>query len=347
MEIPTFDSYPKEHIATHLLLCGDSKTGKSDYAAQAILDGYWALYLDGDNGAETLNFVLKDNIEAQRRLIYIRTSKIFEFMRLFCGDPVMRWNLTQDKQFINKASANPTDLIVELRASRMPPGFLLVPDSWTAISLQAMDKAAAAESVSLESMGNAQRKVYGGANAALTAIAKSLQVIRCNVLVQAHAYRYEIKEKPPGKAVVLENEMIIKETLTVPRSSSGNHGIELVKFFNQCGWLEIDRANKHQISFKDKSGRVGGGTYKIEGDPKEYSFSKLFGPPVSFTKESLSSFCRYFYAEDFVPPTVGGQKPKESTVAPSGELPKAGAVTIQSNIPAKPAVSLSSLLNRK
>lgn len=329
--MPILDNVLEEEVPTHLLICGDTKTGKSDYAAHAYLDGYHGIYIDGDNGGPTLMKILPKGSDARKRVIYIRTTRPYAFLRNFTDSFLSRWNLTKDEVFA-KSSSEPDDVIIELRRNKIPPGFLLTADSWTAIILQAMKNAARVGNIDVESPDADMRKVYRGSGSGLTNMLEVLQKAPYNIIVQAHGGRYEIKERPKGnvRESSKESEMMIKETITVPVSSSNPHGHSMGKFFNEIGWLETNRAGAQILSFKRLYDRVGGGRYNGEGNPRvEFSFSRLFGTPVSYSEAQIAEFYREFRAEEFVAPVIPGTtKPAVVPAATqaTGELPQAGVV---------------------
>jgi hypothetical protein len=316
--MPTLDQV--EVIGTHLLLCGDTKMGKGDYVAQAVLDGHHCLYIDSDHGGTTLKDRLKNNAAAQKRVIYIPTQNPYPFVyAFFTSGGVFRWNLTQDVLF-SAGKAQPTDMVVEIYTNRIPVGILGVVDSWSTVALDGMDKSADKQNVDLDDMGEAQRKVYGGANWGLIKICEKIQKTVNHWIVHAHVLRYEVKEKKPGtvRESSKEGDMVIKETLTVPVSSSGNNGIAISKFFNQIGWLGIDRAGGHVLSFEKKHDRIGGGSAGVDGkgDPrKDFSFTKLFAQPIPYTPEEIASWYREFPASEYVPPAALSVQKKATPAA--------------------------------
>jgi len=330
--MPLFDDVPEEQVAKHLLLCGDTKTGKSDYFANAILDGFHGICVDSDNGANTIAQVLGHNRAARRRLIYIKTKNPYHFMRAFTDSGLMRWNLTQDKLFVGKSSDVPdTDMIVELRRNRIPPGFIFSLDSWSTCAYQAMETGAKAANLDLLDPNVEKRKAYGAAGAGLTKIAEMFQRAQFHEIIQAHGSRYEVREKSPGnvKDQSKESEMTIKEIITVPVSSSNPHGIIVARHFNEIGWLETNRMGNQVLSFKKKHDRLGGGTKNGEGNPRaEYSFKNLFGEPIAYSDEDVAAFYREFPASEYVPAANPmAHKPAPATPASaSGTLPKAGSV---------------------
>ena len=73
--MPHIDELSPGSDPVHLLLIGDSKTGKSSYVADAILAGFNVVYFDSDNGLSALKFRLGSNAEARNRLHYFPVPK--------------------------------------------------------------------------------------------------------------------------------------------------------------------------------------------------------------------------------------------------------------------------------
>lgn len=319
--------------ATHLLLCADTKMGKSDYVANAIRDGFFGIYIDADNGLNTLKKILPPGSDGRKRLKYIRTAKPYYFMMAFVESKgVFRWNLTQDAAFLS-ATAKPDDDVVEMWPAKIPPGVLFSLDSWTSTAFDAMEKAATDNSVSLADMKGKGQDVYGDANVRLTTLLQVLQKVRFHTIVQAHAEFYELMEKPPGVNNVKQKDMIIKDTLMIPKSCSRAHGYGMGKFFNEIGWLIVNRFDKQVLDFRKMKGRIGGGTPDGEGDPrKEFSFKNLFAEPVEFSEEEVSRFYNEYKASEFVAPQAAAKAPAPVNPAvPAGALPTAGNPVAKAN----------------
>lgn len=334
---------PDEASPTHLLLIGDTKTGKSTYVAQAAIDGYVVLYADSDNGLSALKRLLKDNPAAMARVIYFGTENLYKFMESLLTNQIFRWNLTKDTQF-SSAMASPDDKIVEIVPSRIPRTIILGLDSWTSMALDAMDVGATNKKVALESMGAESQGVYGEAGTRLTLAAAIIQRCPFNVIAIGHRGYYERLEKPPSGGVLKEikqKDMIIKETIQVPMSSSYKHGLAIGKYFTDIGWLEIDRMDKRTIDFTIQHGRVGGGTINQKGGVNELSWSKCFGPvpPEPVIDES---WIRYMTAQEFAERQAAAKSP----VAKPAGVSEAGVINKTPASPVVKAMAASSLLKR-
>lgn len=284
--MPTLTEMQQEYkdsvaAATHLLIVGPSKSGKSDYVAQAAIDGFDVLYVDNDNGLATLMERLADKPEAMNRVYYFNPLDFTEFVTLLLRTGVFRYNERTRKTY-QGGEAQPDDVVWEIRATRMGKArnVLASFDSMTSLAYDALKDAAKSNKVELTQIDKYGREIYGPAGFAITQIVAMLQLAPFSFVMQAHPAIYEIKEKPPNQTAreITEKDMIIRDTWEIPMSTSGPHGFSIGKYFNQIGWLEIDRFDKFKLSFKQKAKRIVGGTPGGVGDPRaEYSYKRLFG----------------------------------------------------------------------
>ena len=347
--MPRGDKIADEEIPTHLFLLGDTKTGKSDYVAHAILDGFYCLYIDSDNGGPTLMKLIPEGHEARKRFFHIRTKNPYAILKNFTELPIFRWNETADKEFIGPTGHDPNDNIIEIKPGKIPRGFLVVFDGWTGISLDAMRLAAKNNSTSLSEMGKAKagqkRNIYQEAGTRLNAALDILQKFRAYLIVQGHGAFYERKEKPPGVNNADEDEMIIKETLLIPYSTSQPHGHGMGKYFNEIAWTTVDKNGNRVLDFNVKADRIGGGSVTGVGDPrKEFSFTNLFCKnPIQYSDPEIDAFYKEFKAGEFVTTATPAAKPATSPAAPTGNLPPAGTPTGET----KAAPSRMSLMLKK
>lgn len=320
---------------THLLLIGDTKMGKSTYAAQAALDGFLVIYIDADNGLSALQRMVPKGHEARSRILYFGTKKPYTFVDSFLDSGVFRWNLTQDAVY-SSASGKPGDQMVQVIPSKVPRGIILVIDSWTSIALDAMEAGAEFKRVDLEAMGSDSQAVYGNAGVKLTLLLAIIQHTKFHVIVQAHGTYFERYEKPLGsQAGVKQKDMILRDQVQVPLSSSRPHGFQMGKYFTDIGWLEMNRANVRELDFTVVHGRVGGGTLNKRAQLSELPFSKTFGP-VPTLPEISETWIKYMSHEEF----LAAMPAKESTTKPAGSSP--------SVLPANPArPSVPSLMSPK
>jgi len=326
-EISREDYVTRVRAVTHLLLIGHTKVGKTDYVIQAALDGWTILYIDRDNGLQTIMDRLKESPEAQARIHYFAPVDILSFVEGLLTKPVLRYNVTR-QEIYSAAKTAPTDRLAEIIPSKIPTNVIVTIDSWTALSHTSLQRAATKAGVSLLSIDKYGREIYGPANHQLTQLGSLLQYAPLNLIVQAHPGYYERKEKPPGQVreSSKEAEMIIKETIEVPQSSSLPHGLTLGKYFNQIGWMLVDRFDHRVLDFKVRSGRIGGGTPGGVDDPrKAYSWNSLFGP-VPAESPPVTSWMHEMSGAEFEEkrkmllanaPKLGTPKPAVATTPPA------------------------------
>jgi len=273
----------------HLLLIAKSKVGKSTYVAQAAKDGMTVLYIDADNGLSALRNHLRDDQAAQARVHYIATKHLAMFLdALLNSRGQFEWNMTEDKRYnplVDKGKSqilciSPTALLRE-------HDFILAVDSWTSCAADAMNVTADRLEIDLADADKANQSVYGGAFHRLNRILQVMQHLPFHTCVLAHGAYYERYEKPAGRVKDnKQSDMILKETLEVPLSSSRPHGVELPKFFNHVAWLELDRVGRVRIDFTRAYDRVGGGPPNRIAPVDELGFSKLLS---TTQRESVKS----------------------------------------------------------
>jgi hypothetical protein len=282
----TLDQVPATSDPVHEILIGDSKTGKSTYAAQAAIDGFTLIYVDSDNGISALRNALRDYPEAQKRVHYFSVSKPVEFITKFlqsnANSPLV-WNPKLNKVSGSMAlGTEPEDELWWFDSTQIPKGWLLVIDSWTSVAADSLDIGDA--DAKAELLDGTNQGIYGTANSQLTFICNMLQKVPYHVLVQAHATEYEQYEKPTGQTsqTMKQKDMILREIKTVPLSCSRPHGETMVSRFNHIGWLTIDRLGRTDIDFTRTSTRVGGGPPNRKARIEELPFSKLVPsvPPI-------------------------------------------------------------------
>lgn len=327
--------------ATHLLLVGPSKSGKSSYVAQAAIDGFDIFYVDNDNGLATLIDELKDHPEAMARVYYFNPIDFTDFITTLLRAGVFRYN-ERTRKVYQAHEAQPTDVIWEVRAIRMgrARNVLASFDSLTSLAYDALKDAAKAEKVDLTQIAKYGREIYGPSGFAVTQIVAMLQLAPFSFVMQAHPAIYEIKEKPPNQTAreITERDMIIRDTWEIPMSTSGPHGFSLGKYFNQIGWLEIDRWDKFQLSFKQKAKRIVGGTPGGVGDPRgAYRYSKLFGGGLQLPQpiDPELPWIRRVTAEELKAesnanktPAAASQTPALATTGKISTAPKLGGLKL-------------------
>lgn len=276
----TLEQYKESQQAvTRLLLIGPSKSGKSDYVAQAAIDGFTIIYVDRDNGDATLLHRLKDNPEALRRVYYFRPKDLNQFVVDLFEMALVKYSERSEETFIGGKRVPDDDTITEIVPALIPRNVILSIDSLSAMAAASIAAKAKKMDIDLIDSDKYGREIYGSTGYVMTQYMTKLQGSSFHLILQAHPSVYERKEKPPGVAGdITEKMMIIKETTGVPLSTSGPHGATIPKYFNQVGWLDVDNAGNRKLDFRVRKDRLGGGTPNGIGDPrKEYSFAKLFG----------------------------------------------------------------------
>ncbi len=278
----------------HCLIIGPTKTGKSDWVAQAAIDGYEVIYFDEDNGLITLLDATKNHIEARSRIHYFNPVNLANALEEFLTMPIFRYNVRT--RSVPSFSDKLDDRIIEIYPSRLPRNLIFSLDSWSSFCYSAAKNRALELKVSLTDIDKYSREIYGAIGFFATQMATILQHAPFHVIVQAHGGYYERKEKPEGKAKdITEKDMLIRETTEIPMSTSAPHGFNLGKHFNQIGWTYVDRFDNRVLDFKAINGRIGGGTPGAIGDPRgAYRFATLFGkpgeyPPIENWKQVMTS----------------------------------------------------------
>lgn len=284
MAAPTMEDMPVEWNPVHLLAIADSKVGKSTYAARAAADGMRVLYIDSDNGSVALSHALKDNPEAKKRVHLVKTENPIEFLiGFFRSTPQqpLRWNVTLDRSYsMSNVGQTPDDVLYFFNARALPPELLIVIDSWTSLAGDALGIGAKVKGIDLINIKEDQQGIYGEAGNRLTLITNYIQKIHCHVMVIAHGTFYERYEKPTGKTQreMKQHEMVLRDVIQVPFSSSRPHGFTMASRFNHVGWLEIDRMENVFIDFRRRPDRVGGGPPNNKFKLTDLPFVKLVNP---------------------------------------------------------------------
>lgn len=267
--------------ATHALIIGQTKFGKSDWVAQAVLDGWEVVYIDHDNGLSTLLDIIVEP-EARRRVHYFQPANMFDFMSDFIKGGVIRYDSIK-RATCNSSNVTPGAMVSEIYPARIPRNRVLCSlDSWTSLTMSMIQAKADALSIDLMDADKYGREIYGGTGFRAIQMAEAIQASPFHWIVQGHPAVYESKERPPNRTAegITEKDMIIKETWQIPTSTSGPNGYAIGKFFNQIGWLAVDASGNRKLDFKTVKNRIGGGTPGGIDDPrKAYRFSTLFGKP--------------------------------------------------------------------
>lgn len=273
----TLDQVEAHSDPIHLLLIADTKVGKSTYAAQAAIDGFTVVYLDADNGISALRNACKGNAEALKRIHYFSTSRPMTFLTNFMRSKegaTFRWLPKQNKLWGKLVTdVSPEDEIWEFDITKIPAEWLFVTDSWTAVAADALGIGSADQKAAL--LDGTDQGIYGEANANLTYICNLMQKYPGNLIVQAHGTKFEVYDKPPGVMNPKQKDMILRETIDVPVSSSRAHGQLMANRFNHIGWMNVTNLGETEIDFTRRPNRVGGGPPNIKKKVQDLPFSKL------------------------------------------------------------------------
>lgn len=299
-------------IPRHLLLIGNTKSGKTRYIIEAIIDGYEVIYVDCDNGLSTIKEVLAGRPEILSRIHYFSPLDPVWFLSEILGSSILRYNETRHSEW-DRGSMALTDQVAVLQPFKIPRRVLLVIDSWTAMAFAAMKRSARKNQLDLEEADKWGRDTYGPSSFVLTNLLTSIQVARFGVAVIAHVGQYERKVNPKGKvSEIKEKDMIIVESVAVPLSSSAPHGFTMGKFFTDIGNLMLTPAGR-ELSFIPTHDRISGGTPNKKGDPaKDMRFATLFGKPPA-PAEGETQWIRYTDAQTIIDEAKVGTAAKPSS----------------------------------
>lgn len=269
---------PDTFSPIHLFLCGPSKVGKTDWVADAILDGFVVFYIDADNGLNTLKKRLRGNTVALSRVHFIQTIHPLDFLMAFFGKNVFRWN--KDLDLESGSSDRPEHEILEVKRNRIPEGVIVVVDSWTSTMFDLLHDSAKRNGVAFETFNEGGQAAYGDASRRANLLGGHIQHAPFHMIIQGHPEYYERLEKPRGKMVTKAKEMIVKENILVAQSCSKPHGFSMAKFFNEWGWMGVDVMGNFTLDFKQQNDRIGGGSPMKIGNPKKgFRWSELFATP--------------------------------------------------------------------
>lgn len=325
--MPLLDDMPEGTNAVHLLGIADSKAGKSVYAAQAAIDGFNMIYIDGDNGRSALDFALMNNREAKRRVHYFPVSRIVDFTKGFLRSTTaapLRWNRRTNKVWSHLATGcEDDDEIWIIDSSKIPASWLLTLDSWTAVANDALGIGDATQAAEL--LEGTNQGIYGEAFSNCQYLCNLLQKVPYHVFVQAHGTRFEVWDKPKGAGggvKIQQKDMTLRETKDVPVSCSRPHGESMVSRFNHIGWFYVNNLGIAEIDFTRRPDRVGGGPPNTRADVNKLPFTKLVGTVPA--NEPADGFVEYATHGELIEKHKAAQAAKAQT---SGGLSKTPAAT--------------------
>ena len=280
--MPRLDQVEEEQGVVHLLHIADSKMGKSTYAAEAAIAGFHLIYLDSDNGLSALNAAInkeKDALEIKKRVDYFRITHPRLFLQLFLRSSAKRplfWCPNKNKAVNAKTPDMAEDEpIWVFNSTAIPASSVLVIDSWTSLSQDALQQLRSDQTAPL--LEGTDQGIYGEAKASVDYFANILQSVPYHVIVQAHPTRYEVYEKPANTsgADMKQKDMKLVDTYEVPVSTSRVAGLDMGKRFNHIGWLNITPTGTVEIDFTRKPRRVGGGPPNKKARTNELNFLEV------------------------------------------------------------------------
>lgn len=277
--MPQASTPSTEHILAKVLIGGDGKCGKSDWAARAAAAGFNVLYLDADVAMQTIKGLPHDakhpvNPKVLEHIFVVPCHDtlidggldyrfVTTFKRFCTASPVFRWNDTKSREWrFSEDGDETTDEVWEIIPSRLDHTCVLVLDSWTALAQSAMNWAADEMKIDLAEVADDRdkmRNVYQAAGEKLTQYLTMLRSIRCHVIVIAHPREFTKTEKKPNAPVnQKEKDMKVLWTKTVVASSSNNHAFGMAKFFTDLAWLDVDGMGNYMIDFRASTDRMSG-----------------------------------------------------------------------------------------
>ena len=272
--MPRMDNPPAMNQLAKLLLIGDGKCGKTDFAGMAGSYGFNVVYLDGDVGAQTIADL---PIEARRNIYLLRCGDSFAdnggiepnyslFFKDWISKPQIIWNDTRQRQFsmMDKSQDTEHDEYWILRPARLDHTCVLVIE-WTSLAHSAMQWAANESGVDLGEVDERKemRGVYQAAGEKLTQYLLAIQRAPCHVICLTHPREFVKLTPPPGKTIgnTKEKDMQIAWTKMVPSSSSNNHALSMAKYFTDLAWMQAGLMGKREIDFRIDNQRIGGGHF--------------------------------------------------------------------------------------
>lgn len=284
-----------------LLLLGDTKSGKTDWAMRAAEFGFNVLYLDGDVALQTI----KDKKRGLDQAALSRTnymdirdrqdkdgnyeSTMAKFFVDFATSGVLTWNDSKGEMF-NKANyvvdfetntpegvqskAIGGDSVWQIRPAKLDWRDVLILDSWTTLVTSLQMWKAADLGIDILEIEKMERDMYTGTAHKATQFLTLLRALRCHVIVIGHPREYQKKSPPPGsKGQVAEKEMKLDWTKMVPVSTSNPHSLTMGKNFSDIAWIDVTGGRNRKIDFRVGTDRIGGGHLGEYVDLDSFTFA--------------------------------------------------------------------------
>lgn len=282
--MPRGNQPQSKHQLARVLVIGDGKCGKTDWAARAVEGGFNVLYMDADVGSQTIAGLTKDRTdpvkpELMEQIFIMNVGDImidggldYRFVKMFkrftVASPTFRWNDTQSREWSIMADGDETsDEIWEIKPAYMDHTCVLVIDSWTAIAQSAMNWASDALGIDIGEISEEDRRtmraVYQAAGEKLTQYLTMIRSMPCHVIVIGHPREFVKTEKQPGKSVSQkESDMKVLWTKMVLASSSNNHAFSMGKYFTDIAWIEVDSVGEFMIDYRADGNKLSGSHFQ-------------------------------------------------------------------------------------
>ena len=289
--MPRGNDMRDDMVTAKLLLLGDAKAGKTEYALKAAEAGFNVLLMDGDVAVQTITAV---DPAARHRIFVMDVSdrldsgidpRMIQIVADFFTSSTYLWNDTQQKAYSRAKDAHDPesgaalDEIWEFHPAALNHHWVVVPDSWTTLAYSGTLAKAEDMGVSVGDVEKFDMNLYAGVNNRLTNMLAVIQKAKCHFIVPGHPAQYEKTRSPDNSNAAEAGKMknrIVEWTKMIPKSSSNPHGLTMGKFFSDIGWIDILKSGKRELSFKATSDRVSGGHLDGKGDPRgDYKFSEL------------------------------------------------------------------------
>lgn len=357
--MPRMDSPKGSTQLVKLLLIGDGKCGKTDFAGMAGASNFQILYLDGDVASQTIADL---PLEARRNVYLLKCGDDFNdsggidptyalFFKKWITQPTIVWN--DSKQRIHDiqrdGTSNEEDEYWLIRPARMDENCILVIE-WTALAHSAMQWAANEAGVDLGEIDERKemRGVYQAAGEKLTQYLLAIQRAPCHVICLSHPREFIKLTPPAGKTIgnIKEKDMQIAWTKMVPSSSSNNHALSMAKYFTDVAWMQAGLMGKREIDFRIDNNRIGGGHFsdkftvpnRDKDEKSGFTFANLvkkIGGTIPSEIPSIDHWLTIQQGYEVKVPqkkqVVLGGKPTQSpagTSAPVLQQPKKGVISL-------------------
>lgn len=289
--MPRGSNLHEDMVTAKLLLLGDAKAGKTEYALRAAEAGFNVLLMDGDVAVQTISAV---DPKARHRIFVMDVAdrlvdgiepRMIQTVADFFASSRFLWNDTRQKEYSpsrdehDPESGAAIDEIWEFRPALLNHHWVVVLDSWTTLAYSGTLAKAQDMGVSVADVEKFDMNLYAGVNNRLTNMLAVIQKAKCHFIVIGHPAQYE-KSKSPDNTTAREagkmQNRIIEWTKMIPKSSSNPHGLTMGKFFSDVGWIDVLKSGKRELNFNVTSERTSGGHMTGKGDPREdFRFAEL------------------------------------------------------------------------